>query len=86
MRSRRDQPTSPARVDADSTGANELTFPPDFLWGAATAAYQIEGAATEDGRTPSIWDTFSHTPGGWSAGTPVTWPATTTTGSATTSR
>ncbi|MFI8521698.1 GH1 family beta-glucosidase [Streptomyces sp. NPDC085481] len=38
-------------------------FPPDFLWGAATAAYQIEGAATEDGRTPSIWDTFSHTPG-----------------------
>jgi len=40
-----------------------LAFPPDFLWGAATAAYQIEGAATEDGRTPSIWDTFSHTPG-----------------------
>ncbi|GAB7043030.1 MULTISPECIES: GH1 family beta-glucosidase [Catenuloplanes] len=38
-------------------------FPPDFLWGAATAAYQIEGAATEDGRGPSIWDTFSHTPG-----------------------
>ncbi len=34
-----------------------------FLWGAATAAYQIEGAATEDGRGPSIWDTFSHTPG-----------------------
>ncbi|WP_435057046.1 GH1 family beta-glucosidase [Streptomyces sp. bgisy060] len=39
------------------------SFPPDFLWGAATAAYQIEGAAAEDGRTPSIWDTFSHTPG-----------------------
>lgn len=39
------------------------TFPPDFLWGTATAAYQIEGAAREDGRTPSIWDTFSHTPG-----------------------
>jgi beta-glucosidase len=38
-------------------------FPPGFLWGAATAAYQIEGAATEGGRTPSIWDTFSHTPG-----------------------
>ncbi|WP_020521851.1 GH1 family beta-glucosidase [Catelliglobosispora koreensis] len=34
-----------------------------FLWGAATAAYQIEGAANVDGRTPSIWDTFSHTPG-----------------------
>lgn len=38
-------------------------FPPDFLWGTATAAYQIEGAVAEDGRTPSIWDTFSHTPG-----------------------
>jgi beta-glucosidase len=38
-------------------------FPSDFLWGSATAAYQIEGAAREDGRTPSIWDTFSHTPG-----------------------
>ncbi|MGP4000981.1 GH1 family beta-glucosidase [Streptomyces sp. 8N706] len=38
-------------------------FPPGFLWGAATAAYQVEGAAQEDGRTPSIWDTFSHTPG-----------------------
>ncbi|MEW2359015.1 GH1 family beta-glucosidase [Spirillospora sp. NPDC029432] len=34
-----------------------------FLWGAATAAYQIEGAAQEDGRAPSIWDAFSHTPG-----------------------
>jgi beta-glucosidase len=38
-------------------------FPPDFVWGAATAAYQVEGAATEDGRTPSIWDTFSALPG-----------------------
>ncbi|MBF4765452.1 family 1 glycosylhydrolase [Nocardioides islandensis] len=44
-----------------TTGA--VTFPPGFLWGAATAAYQIEGAAHEDGRTPSIWDTFAHTPG-----------------------
>jgi beta-glucosidase len=41
----------------------EVAFPPGFLWGAATAAYQIEGASTEGGRTPSIWDTFSHTPG-----------------------
>ena len=38
-------------------------FPDGFIWGAATAAYQIEGAASADGRTPSIWDTFSHTPG-----------------------
>ncbi|WFE27588.1 GH1 family beta-glucosidase [Solwaraspora sp. WMMD791] len=43
--------------------SGQLLFPPGFLWGAATAAYQIEGAATVDGRTPSIWDTFSHTPG-----------------------
>ena len=39
------------------------TFPDGFLWGAATAAYQIEGAVREGGRGPSIWDTFSHTPG-----------------------
>ena len=38
-------------------------FPPDFAWGTATSAYQIEGAVAEDGRAPSIWDTFSHTPG-----------------------
>ena len=38
-------------------------FPPDFVWGVATASYQIEGAVTEDGRGPSVWDTFSHTPG-----------------------
>ena len=38
-------------------------LPDGFVWGAATAAYQIEGAATADGRTPSIWDTYSHTPG-----------------------
>jgi beta-glucosidase len=36
-------------------------FPKDFLWGAATAAYQVEGAANEDGRSPSVWDTYSHT-------------------------
>jgi beta-glucosidase len=43
--------------------SNDLSFPPGFLWGAATAAYQIEGAASEGGRTASIWDTFSYTPG-----------------------
>jgi beta-glucosidase len=38
-------------------------FPKDFVWGTATSSYQIEGAVKEDGRGPSIWDTFSHTPG-----------------------
>ena len=38
-------------------------FPEGFLWGSATAAYQVEGAATEEGRGPSVWDTFSHTAG-----------------------
>ena len=43
--------------------AGLLRFPPNFLWGCATASYQIEGAVSEEGRKPSIWDTFSHTPG-----------------------
>ena len=43
--------------------AGDREFPEGFLWGAATAAYQIEGAAAEGGRGPSIWDTFSHEPG-----------------------
>src|SRR5579859_2104769 len=38
-------------------------FPEGFIWGTATAAYQVEGAVHEGGRGPSIWDTFSHTPG-----------------------
>ena len=42
---------------------NKKGFPNDFIWGCASAAYQIEGAAFEDGKGPSIWDTFSHTPG-----------------------
>jgi beta-glucosidase len=41
----------------------ESPFPADFAWGVATAAYQIEGAVTEDGRGPSVWDTFSKKPG-----------------------
>lgn len=38
-------------------------FPNRFLWGTATASYQVEGAVDQDGRGPSIWDTFSHAPG-----------------------
>jgi beta-glucosidase len=41
----------------------KFQFPPDFQWGTATAAYQIEGAVQEDGRGQSIWDAFAHTPG-----------------------
>ncbi len=41
----------------------ERTFPAGFLWGSATASYQVEGAVKEGGRGQSIWDTFSHTPG-----------------------
>jgi beta-glucosidase len=46
------------------TGTNgALDFPAGFAWGAATAAYQVEGAADIDGKGRSVWDTFSHTPG-----------------------
>ena len=45
------------------SASNYYEFPKGFLWGCATAAYQVEGAAEEDGRGPSIWDTFSHVPG-----------------------
>ncbi|KAH8903862.1 glycoside hydrolase [Coniochaeta sp. PMI_546] len=40
--------------------ALKLPLPPDFVWGTATAAYQVEGGASQDGKGPSIWDTFTH--------------------------
>jgi beta-glucosidase len=55
-----EQPQRQADTDMARLAA---AFPPDFVWGAATAAYQIEGATREDGRGLSIWDQFAATPG-----------------------
>jgi beta-glucosidase len=50
-------------MTSDKSQLTSFQFPENFLWGVATAAYQIEGAVTADGRKPSVWDTFSSTPG-----------------------
>ncbi len=52
--------TQPHLPAADPALVSRAAFGPDFVWGTATAAYQIEGAVDRDGRGPSIWDTFSH--------------------------
>jgi beta-glucosidase len=52
-----------AVTTTETMAETAMRMPDGFLWGAATAAYQVEGATGEDGRGPSIWDTFSHTPG-----------------------
>ena len=55
-----------AQSDEDTGARNRKTlsgFPNGFVWGTATSAYQVEGAVNEDGRGPSIWDRFAHTPG-----------------------
>jgi beta-glucosidase len=56
-------PVLSALADTISPPAGSSMADPDFLWGVATASYQIEGAIEADGRLPSIWDTFSATPG-----------------------
>lgn len=57
---RNPDPVVDPRFDPVALGAR---FPADFAWGFAASAYQIEGAASEDGRGPSVWDTFARVPG-----------------------
>ncbi|KAG8067877.1 hypothetical protein GUJ93_ZPchr0005g14805 [Zizania palustris] len=53
-------PYGTAHTPSTSLNFTRRDFPSDFVFGAGTSAYQYEGAAAEDGRTPSIWDTFTH--------------------------
>ena len=62
-RIRRGTRSSKCSGKPESAASDLRPFPEGFLWGSATASYQVEGAVNEDGRGPTIWDTFSHTPG-----------------------
>ncbi len=57
-----------ANISTGSPTDVRFTFPKEFLWGAASSAYQIEGATAEDGKGPSIWDEFCKRPGATAGG------------------
>ena len=63
-----------------------MPFKDDFVWAAAAAAYQIEGAASEGGRKPSVWDDYCDRPDAVKQGHRALWRVTTTTASKKTSR
>ena len=56
-------PFLPNVLRSGAAMADEIMFPENFVWGASTSSYQIEGAVDVDGRGKSIWDVFSHSPG-----------------------